>query len=67
MHSHTSDNDFAFNYNSDFSGDVIITKITTGESIEVPGQDILEFVAFSYILPKRIAAAENLTLSELLS
>ena len=54
-----------FHHNSDFSGNVII--IHEGKQIEIPGTDILELVAYEYVMPQKIAALEQADWQELLS
>jgi hypothetical protein len=55
-----------FNYNSDFSGDVII-KDTNNDEVKVEGSDILEFVAFCYVQGKKIEMLEQAAYEELLT
>lgn len=64
MESFTGKNITYFNYNSDFSGNVVIVR--KGKEFIVPGEDILEFVAYAYVVPNRIAKAEQATWQELL-
>jgi hypothetical protein len=64
MTSYTGKNGTNFNYNSDFSGNVVIVR--KGKEFIVPGEDILEFVAYAYVMPNRIAKAEQGTWQELL-
>jgi len=65
MHNYKGSNGTNFNFNSDFSGEVIIiTK--EGKQFEIPGKDILEFVAYSYIMPNKISKIEDMEYKELL-
>lgn len=46
-----------FNFNGDFSG---MVKIQTKDGeVEVSASDLLEFVAYCYVLPEKIAKLEN--------
>lgn len=65
MHSYQGKQGTIFHHNSDFSGNVIITH--EGKEIEIPGSDILELVAYEYILPQKISAVEQAGWQELLS
>lgn len=61
MHSYTGPKGTSFHYNSDFSGDVRVVRlhrIDRGEA-EIPGEDLLAFVAACYVAPRRIAALEQ--------
>ena len=44
MHSFTAQNGTVFNFNSDLSGNVIVS-MDNQYRVEVPGDDLLEFVA----------------------
>ncbi len=59
--------DTVFIYNSDLSGDVMIHRASwpEGEHIEVPGSDLLQFVA-SWVQDRRINAVEWMEWPELL-
>jgi hypothetical protein len=46
-----------FSYNSDFSGQATLTY--QGQSLTVPARALLEFVAFAYVLPRRLARLES--------
>ena len=66
MHTHKTERGVVFNYNSDFSGEIrIINK--DGKEIWIDGQAILEFVAYSYIRPQKLAKIDNNDYMELLS
>lgn len=54
-----------FNHNSDMSGDVLITA-RDGVTIQVPGVDILDFVA-DLVRMNKISALENASTEDLLS
>ncbi len=56
-------NDFIFHFNSDFSGEIKINKNKT--VINIPVKDLLEFIAYNYILPNRIEKLENMNYEEL--
>lgn len=65
MHHYEGTNKTDFHHNSDFSGDVIIiTK--DGKQFEIPGQDILEFVAYTYVMSKKISVIEDMDYLQLL-
>lgn len=64
MHTLTANRGTTFNYNSDFSGAVIISR--GDKTIEIPAEDLLEFVAYAYILRKRINELEGMEWRELL-
>ena len=53
-----------FNHNSDFSGDVVIT--CGGEMVTIPASDLLDFVAYQYVLPKKISELENMDAASLI-
>ena len=54
-----------FHHNSDFSGEIIIiTK--DGQQFEIPGKDILEFVAYNYVRPTKISKIEDMDYKGLL-
>lgn len=56
----------SFNFNQDFSGDVLIGVGVDGERFSVPAGAILQFVAQCYVVPKRESELENATFEELL-
>jgi hypothetical protein len=64
MHSYTSKTDgetIHFNYNSDFSGDVRISKEFLDEAnhvISIPGQAILDFIARCFVGPEMTTRLE---------
>ena len=67
MHSHISKNGTTFHHNSDFSGKIIvITPEPNRQEIEINGEDILEFVAYEYIMNKRISEIEQMSWDKLL-
>lgn len=67
MHSYISkDKTVTFHYNADFSGNVIMFK-SGGESIEVSGESLLQFVAYCYVIPKRISIIEDMDYLDALS
>jgi len=65
MHNYKGSEGTSFNYNSDFSGNVIIIK--DKKQFEVSGKDILEFVAYNYIQPTKISKIEDMDYKELLT
>lgn len=67
-HTYTAKGGTTFSYNSDFSGVVRIGEIiiVAGELAEIPAQDLLEFVAECYVLPRKIEQLENAEVDELL-
>lgn len=56
---------FRFHFNSDLSGQVEIQRRSTGESISVPGHELVAFVA-SWVRDSRMAIVEGMTTAELL-
>jgi hypothetical protein len=65
MHTFKGDKGTIFNYNEDFSGDIIV-KDVTGNEVTIDGNDILDFVAHCYVQPKRIEKLEQSDSIELL-
>lgn len=65
MHSYRGEKGTIFQYNSDFSGNVII--IHESKQIKIPGTDMLELVAYHYAMPQKILAIERMNWRELLS
>jgi len=53
-----------FNYNTDLSGDVYITN-DLGDKITISGKDIIDFIAYCYILPKKIEKLEQMSSIEI--
>ncbi len=66
MHTFRGNGGTTFNYNSDFSGEVIINDIN-GNDVKVEGSDILEFVALCYVQGKKIERLEQADYEELLT
>lgn len=66
MHTYIAENGTVFNYNSDFSGKTVIAdsceRIT---QIEVPAEDLVEFIFECHTKPKLIEKIENATDNEL--
>lgn len=54
-----------FNYNTDLSGDVVITDALLHE-VTIPGEDLIDFVAYCYVLQKKIEKLEQTDSIELL-
>ena len=54
-----------FNYNSDLSGDVIISTALRHNELHVPGTALLAFVA-NYVRRQRIGALEDASENEIL-
>ena len=54
-----------FNYNSDLSGDIIISTALRYNELQVPGEALLAFVA-EYVRRQRIGALEDASASEIL-
>jgi len=67
MHTFMTDN-VIFHYNSDFSGNVVVTyrKALLSDTIEIPAQDFLKFVADAYVRPKLISCIEQTPAEDLL-
>ena len=54
MHTYKTEDGFIFYYNSDFSGDVKITRKfggTVAHISKLPGKDLIEFVVETYVIP----------------
>ena len=66
MHTFKGNEGATFNYNSDFSGEVIIKDVNNNE-IKIEGSDILEFVALCYVQGKKIERLEQADYEELLT
>jgi len=66
MHSYTGSGGSAFAFNSDFSGDLVVFD-AEGRRLTIPAQDVLELVAFKYVLPKKINKLELAEADELLT
>jgi len=66
MHTYRGNKGTIFNFNSDFSGEIII-KDKSGNEITISGNDIIEFVAYCYVLPKKIEKLEQSSSEELLN
>lgn len=58
MHTFQKDN-VVFNYNSDLSGDVIISRTDENIGVRIDGQILLDFVA-DYVLSQKIAKLEDM-------
>lgn len=59
MHTYEAKGGTVFNYNSDVSGEVMIVEEGSEHIIEVLGKDLIDFIAYCFVLPKRIAALED--------
>lgn len=66
MHTFKGNEGTIFNYNSDFSGDIIIRDVNNND-VKVEGSDILEFVALCYVQSKKIERLEQADYEELLT
>lgn len=64
MYSHEGKRGAIFHYNTHLSGKVIV--IYDGKEMEIPGEDILSFVAYAYVMRKRISKIEQMEVDELL-
>lgn len=64
MHTFKTDKT-VIHYNSDMSGNVVLTNKETGNEIEIPCSDLLDFVA-AYIKVRKISNLENMTTIEIL-
>lgn len=65
MHTFKGDKGAVFIYNSDLSGDVIVQDIA-GNEVKIDGSDILDFVAYCFVLRNRIEKLEQADSRELL-
>ena len=64
MHTYKSTCGATFNFNTDFSGNV---EIKCGDQkCSIPANSLLEFIAYEYIEPRKIAKIENMTYRDLL-
>ncbi len=59
MHSAESKNGTVFHFNSDFSGDIEILPLGVDVGFHIPAEDLLELVAYHYVLPCEIEALEG--------
>lgn len=64
-HTWISNNGTIFNYNADFSGEIRINSAGK-EEIIVPAKDLLEFVAYCYVLSTKIQLLEEMNYTKLL-
>lgn len=64
MHTFKTDKT-VIHYNSDMSGNVVLTNKETGNEIEIPCSDLLDFVA-AYIKERKISRLENMETIEIL-
>lgn len=64
MHTFKTDN-IRIHHNSDMSGMVIVMRIDSGQSIEVQGEDLIEFVA-GWARRQKIGKLEELSANEVL-
>jgi hypothetical protein len=65
MHTFKGSRGAIFNYNGDFSGEIIV-KDVTGNEVIIDSDDILDFVAHCYVQPRRIEKLEQSDSRELL-
>ena len=65
MHTHNCAHGTIFHFNSDFSGDVKIVD-KCGNEVALSAQDILEFVAYRYVVDNRITKLESMDYLEIL-
>lgn len=65
MHTFKGDKGTIFNYNRDFSGNILI-KDVSGNEVSVDNHDIIAFVAYCYVLPNQIEKLEQVISRELL-
>jgi len=61
----TASNTVNFHFDSGLEGDLIIAPENQPE-VRIPAEAILELVAREYVLPKKIAKLENMSLKNLL-
>ena len=55
MHTYKTEDGFIFHYNSDFSGDVKITRVFGGivqHVSKLPGKSLVQFIVGAYIIPR---------------
>lgn len=65
MHTFKGDQGAVFNYNGDFSGEIIV-KDVAGNEVKIASWDILDFVAYCYVQSKKIEKLEHADSRELL-
>ena len=60
--------DVNFIFNADFSGDATISARVDGvsETIKIPANILIQFIAYNYVLPRRQEALEQAGTTELL-
>ena len=56
--------DVYFNFNGDFSGDLIINF--DDKELTIPCESVLELVAYCYIQSRKVARLENMSAKEVL-
>jgi len=61
MHTFKGDKGNVFIYNSDFSGEVIVQDIA-GNEVKIDGSDILDFVAYCFVLGGKIEKLDDLAI-----
>lgn len=65
MHTYKGNKGTIFNYNGDFSGEIIVKDIA-GNEVTIDSGDILDFVAYCYVQPKKVEKLEQTDSRELL-
>ena len=63
MHTYAYGSDVTINYNSDYSGNCIITNKSTNESVEIPCQAITSFVS-KRVKDEMVSLIENMSDAE---
>lgn len=59
MHAYVAAGGTVFNYNSDFSGSVRVQQGETAFVVEIPGEDLIDFIAYCFVVPRRIVKLEE--------
>ena len=67
MHSYKGSKGTIFRFDSVFSGCIVITPSNSEQYIEIPAEDILELVAYNYVLVAKMIKLERKNYRELLT
>ena len=65
MHTYQANGGTRFNYNSDFSGSVHLA-VPGGKTVYVLGEDLIDFIAYCFVLPQRVSKLEDASSERLL-
>lgn len=60
MHTYEADKGTVFNYNSDFSGVVSIqSEVDDNGNLSVFAEDLIDFIAYCFVLQQRVSRLED--------